>query len=367
MEKETTVTPERRNIMLIDDDETCLAFCREILENRYTVYPVSSGEQAFTILKKIIPDLILLDIEMPHINGYAVLNRLRQIPKTENIPVIFLTSHDDPGNELDALSKGAIDYITKPFSPLIMLQRIENHLTFNAQKKELLLCIDNLKKISLERIAEINKFQNAVLSIVPQVIEARDITSGSHIEKIPNYLRVLIGAMQQQGLYKNEIESLDTETFCNASRMHDIGNIYVKEEILNKPGKLNAEEFREIKKHPENGLKIINRICQLIGEYSFLDYAAIFAISHHERWDGSGYPEGRQGTDIPLAGRLMALADVYDALVSRRPYRQPVDPHEASKEIIKGSGIAFDPALVEIFKAVSGEFAQITKVNLSIL
>ena len=355
---------ERRIIMLIDDDETCLAFGREILESRYTVYPVSSGEQAFTILKKITPDLILLDIEMPGMNGYAVLNRIRQTPETENIPVIFLTSFNDPGNELDALSKGAIDYITKPFSPLLLVQRIENHLMFNIQKKELSLCIDSLKKTSDEQMAEIRKIQNVIVSIVPEIIAVRDATGSGqmphgHIEKIPQYLTVMIGAMQRQGLYKNEIESLDTETFCNASRMHDVGNIYISESILNKPGKLNAAEFEEIKKHPENGLKIISRIRQLAGEYSFLEYAGIFAVSHHERWDGSGYPAGRRGPDIPLAGRLMALADVYDALVSKRPYKQPVDPHEASKEIMKGAGLAFDPALVEIFRIVTGEFIQI--------
>jgi len=350
---------ERRVIMLIDDDETSLSFGREILEDKYTVYPVQSGEQAFTILKKIIPDLILLDIEMPGLDGYAVIKLLKQNPETENIPVIFLTSYSDPGNELDGLSLGAIDYITKPFSPLLLVQRIDNHLLYS-QKKELSLNNINLKKMADARKEEIAKFQNAILSLLPGIVEYRDRMSGGHIERTLKYIRVMIDEMIKQGLYKNEIESLDLEIFINASQMHDIGNIYIDESIINKPGKLTVEEFDMVKKHPASGLKVLNLIRQLTGEYSFLTYAGLFAENHHERWDGSGYPAGRRGHDIPLAGRLMALADVYDALVSTRPYKQPVEPSKASQVIIDGSGTSFDPDLVEIFKTVSNNFAQIS-------
>ena len=171
----------------------------------------------------------------------------------------------------------------------------------------------------------------------------------------------MLNAMQKKGLYKDEIDRLDIEAFINAAQMHDVGKICVSETILNKPGKVSDREFVEIKKHPAYGSMIIDRMRNMTDNHSFLDYASIIADSHHERWDGSGYPEGRKGKDIPLAGRLMALADVYDALISSRPYKQPMSPGEAAEEIIRGSGTAFDPALIEIFKTVTGEFAVIAE------
>ena len=355
------MSAERHVVMLVDDDEICLAMGREILESKYTVYPVSSGEQAFMILKKVIPDLMLLDIEMPGMDGYAVIKRLKQEPETKEIPVIFLTSRTDPGNELDGLSMGAIDYITKPFSPLLLIQRIENHLLISSQKKELTRYNKSLQSMVEEQTEEINNLQNAILNTVSEVVEFRDDMSGGHVKRILEYLRTMVDAMEKQGLYREELESADKEAFINAAQMHDVGKICVSEAILNKPGRVNEDEFNEIKKHPAYGLMIIDRIRQMTSGHSFLDYASVYAESHHERWDGSGYPEGLKGQDIPLAGRLMAIADVYDALVSVRPYKQPMSPAEAADLIIEGSGTAFEPALIEIFKTITDEFAQIAE------
>jgi putative two-component system response regulator len=345
--------------MLIDDDEVCLAFGKEILENRYTVYPILSGEQAFIILKKVTPDLILLDIEMPGMDGYEVLKRLKEDPETKEIPVIFLTAQVDPGNELNGLSMGAVDYITKPFSPLLLMQRIENHLLISSQRKELARYNVTLKNMVEEQTKEIKDLQNAILNTFSEVVEFRDEMSRGHIERILKYMRAMVDEIMKQGLYK--IEEYDKETLINAAQMHDIGKICVSETILNKLGKVTGEELDSIKKHPAYGAMIINRIRQTTGEYAFLDYANTFIKNHHERWDGSGYPEGLKGQAIPLVGRLMAIADVYDALVSIRPYKQPMNPGEAAKIIINGSGSDFDPALIEIFKSVSDEFAAIAK------
>ncbi|MCL2128694.1 MAG: response regulator [Treponema sp.] len=355
------MSQERHVVMLVDDDEICLAMGREILESKYTVYPVSSGEQAFVILKKITPDLILLDIEMPGMDGYAVIKRLKQEKETKDVPIIFLTSHTDPGNELDGLSMGAIDYITKPFSPLLLVQRIENHLLISSQKKELSKYNKNLQVMVEEQTQEIKNLQNAILNTVSEVVEFRDEMSSGHIERIHKYMQVMVDAMQKQGLYSEDMEKWDVETLINAAQMHDVGKICVSEVVLNKPGKVSAEEFEKIKKHPAYGLMIIDRIREITGEHSFLDYAGVFADSHHERWDGTGYPESRKGLDIPLAGRLMAIVDAYDALISVRPYKQPMSPTEAETEIIKGAGTAYDPALVEIFKTVKDEFAKIAE------
>ena len=357
---------ERRPIiMLIDDDEISLSLGREMLENKYTVYPVPSGEQAFLILKKITPDLILLDVEMPGLDGYDVIKHLKQDAETKEIPVVFLTSRTDPGNELEGLNLGAVDYITKPFSPLLLIQRIENHLLIGSQKKELTMFNKSLQQMVEEQTREIKNLQNAILNTVSEVVEFRDTMSGGHIIRVLQYLPIMIDEMQRQGLYKDEVESWDRETFINAAQMHDVGKIFIGEEILNKPGKINIEEFDEIKKHTSLGLMIIDRIQQMTGNRSFLYYARAFAESHHEKWDGSGYPQGRKGQDIPLAGRLMALIDVYDALISDRPFKQLMTPSDAAEEIILGSGTAFDPALIEIFKTVSGKFAEIVESHKS--
>ena len=212
-----------------------------------------------------------------------------------------------------------------------------------------------------EQTKEIRKLQNAILNTVSELIEFRNEMSNGHIERIQRYMRTMIDAMHKQGLYKDEIEHWDIEALINATQMHDVGKICVSEMILNKPGKVTDREFVEIKKHAAYGSIIIDHIRQMAGDHSFLHFADVIAESHHERWDGSGYPEGLKGQDIPLAGRLMALADVYDALVSSRPYKQPMSPNEAAEEIIRGSGAAFDPALTEIFKTVAGEFAVIAE------
>jgi len=332
--------------MLIDDDEVCLAMGREILEARYTLYPVPSGEQAFQILQKITPDLILLDIEMPGMDGYEVLRKLKHENSTKEIPVIFLTSSSGPGNELDALRLGAIDFIAKPFSPILLVQRIENHLLMRSQGKEL-------------ANSKAKKLQKAILNTFCELAEFRGKPNYEGTGRVSEYMRIMLEAMLKQGLYSDQIGSWDLEAFVDVARMHDIGKIYISDAILNKPDRLSDVEFDEIKKHTNYGLEIINRIQQQLGDAStFLDYAAVCAESHHERWDGKGYPKRQKGEGIPIAGRLMALVDVYDALLSPRPYRKQVNPNEAASEIIRGSGTSFDPALVEVFKTVLDKFAK---------
>ena len=353
---------ERNIVMLIDDDEVCLDMGREILDSKYTLYPVQSGEQAFQILGKITPDLILLDIEMRGMDGYTVLKKLKAEDPTKDIPVIFLTSSTNPVDELEGLRLGAIDFVTKPFSPLLLMQRIKNHLLISSQSKKLIRYNNDLKKMVEEQIEKTKKLQNAMINTFSWIAEFRDKMSSGHTERALRYLQEMLNAMLKEELYKAAIEKWDIDVFIRASQMHDIGKIYISEAILHKPDKLSSEEFEEIKKHPTYGLMIIDHIRQqLTGNHAFLEYAAVFAETHHERWDGLGYPKGLKGSSIPLAGRLMALIDVYDALVSVRPHKQVMEPCEAAKEIMRGSGTAFDPALVEIFKTVSDEFAKIAR------
>ena len=351
---------ERNVVMLIDDDEVSLTMGREILENKYTLYPVPSGEQAFMILKKVTPDLILLDLEMPGMDGYAVLKKLKQEDATKDIPVIFLTSSTSPVDELEGLRLGAIDFVTKPFSPLLLVQRIENNLKLCSQK--FTHCNYDLQKMAREQEEKAIRFQNAVLGALSQIASRKDQRDDGHIGRIQGYLQKMLDAMLKQGPYKEEVESLEPAAFIGAAQMYDAGKIYVREAILNKPGKLDGDEFNEIKQHPACGLTIIDSIRKRLADVPLLlYYAAAFAESHHERWDGSGYPAGLKGENIPLAGRLMALADTYDALITARPYKQAMEHRDATKEIIQGAGTAFDPALVEVFKTVSDGFAEVAK------
>jgi putative two-component system response regulator len=355
------MTADRNIIIIVDDDATSLAMGKAILEDRYILYLVPSGEKLFELLKSVTPDLVLLDVEMPVMNGYHIIKRLKENEATNEIPVIFLTAASAEGNELDGLSLGATDYVAKPFSAAILLKRIENHLFMAEQKKELKRYNKNLREMVSAQTQEIKKLQNGIINIVAEVVEFRSEMSGGHIERTINYLQILINAMKKQGIYQEEISEWDEEIVLPASQLHDVGKIYIREEILNKQGKLDPEEFDEIKKHPAYGLMIIDRITQVIGSHTFLKYASIFAETHHERWDGTGYPAGAKSINIPLMGRLMAIADVYDALVSLRPYKQPMSPSEAAEEIIKGAGTAFDPTLIDVFKSQTEEFARIAE------
>jgi putative two-component system response regulator len=353
----------RQVVMLVDDQITSLTLGKDILKDRYSVFPISSGVNFFEILKKVTPDLVLLDIEMPGMNGYEVIKLLKADKKTADIPVIFLTSRDDPGNELEGLSLGAIDYIFKPFSPALLVQRIENHLLIASQKRELKNYNDHLREMVLEQTEEIEKLQHAVLNTVAELVEFRDDIAGGHIERTQSYVKFMVDKLIEENIYREEISTWDLNFLIPAVQLHDVGKIMIREDIMNKPGKLTPEEFEEMKKHSQFGVRIIERMIRITSEHSFLYHARIFAGSHHERWDGTGYPQGLAGLEIPLQGRIMAIADVYDALIALRPYKQPLSPGEAEKIILEGAGTQFDPALVGVFKAVAPRFAKIAARN----
>jgi putative two-component system response regulator len=298
---------------------------------------------------------------MPEMNGYEVIKRLKANENTADIPVIFLTAKNDPSSELEGLTLGAIDYISKPFSPPLLLKRIALHLLVESQKKKLQDYNDNLQQMVKEKTKTIVNLQNAVLKTVANMVEHRDEITGGHVERTRDYLAILMDAMIKKNLYNDEIRSWDIDFFLQSSQLHDVGKISIKDSILLKPGKLTDGEFNEMKNHTIFGIKIIEEIEKDSPESSFLKHAKIFAGTHHEKWDGSGYPYGYSGHDIPLQGRLMAIADVYDTLIAARPYKQPVSPAEAEKIIIQEKGTHFDPALVEIFQTVAPKFAAIAR------
>jgi putative two-component system response regulator len=352
---------QRQIIMLVDDNMASLTMGKNILKDKYNVFPIPSGEKLFDILQKVVPDLILLDVAMPEMDGYEVIKKLKANRKTQDIPVVFLTSRDDPGNELEGLALGAIDYVSKPFSPALLVQRIENHLLIAAPKRELKNYNENLREMVLEQTEQIEELQHAILSTMAEVAEFRDDIIGGHIERIQSYLKFMMDQIIEEGLYQEQTAGWDLDFFVSSAQLHDVGKILINEQILNKPGKLSLEEFEEIKKHTTYGVRLIERIIQTTRGHTFLEHAKIIAGSHHEKWDGTGYPEGLAGNDIPLQGRLMAIADVYDALITVRPYKQPIDPMAAKEVIIEGKGTCFDPVLVEVFQTVAPKIVKIAE------
>jgi putative two-component system response regulator len=347
----------RQKIFLVDDDITNLTVGKNSLSDDYDTLTIPSGKKLLQLLETVHPDLILLDINMPDMDGYEVIQRLKQNAKTADIPVIFLTAKSDVESELRGLTLGAIDYILKPFSPPLLRKRIETHLLVLKQQNELKHYNDNLQDIVREKTQTVVELQSAVLNVVAELVECRDDITGGHITRTQNYLQILLDEIMKQKIYFGEISQWkELEFLLLSSQLHDVGKIMVPDVILKKPGKLTPEEFDLIKRHPTWGANIIEMIGRNTREKNFLLNARIFALYHHEKWDGTGYPSGLAGEKIPLLGRLMAIADVYDALVSKRPYKTPLE-HERAKEIIlEGNGSHFDPLLVGVFTTVADQF-----------
>ncbi|MCL2218853.1 MAG: response regulator [Chitinispirillia bacterium] len=357
---------ERRTILLVDDDLTNLTVGRNALEEQYDVLTLNSGARLIKMLARSVPDLILLDVEMPEMNGYETIKAIKGDPATAGIPVIFLTAKSDGQSELEGLSLGAVDYITKPFSAPLLLKRIELHLLVESQKKELSDQKDelvrfntNLRGMVEAKTKTVIELQDALLRTMAELVECRDDITGGHIERTQSYLETLLNAMERKGLYKEEMAVWDIPLALRSAQLHDVGKIAVKDSILNKPGRLTPEEFEEIKKHTAFGGMVIDKIKEGTTEQAFLEYAKIFALTHHEKWDGSGYPAGLKGEEIPLLGRLMAIADVYDALCSDRPYKKAFSHEDAVRIIMEGRGTHFDPALTDLFMSVADEFGAV--------
>ena len=350
---------KRETVIIVDDDDINLTVGQSALSDMYTVYAAQSGKELFALLENNLPDLILLDIDMPEMDGYDIIRKLKKTEKTSHIPVIFLTGKIEPENEVKGLSLGAVDYITKPFSRELLIKRIDLHIVFEKQKKELLKYNSNLENEVDKKTKTVLELQNAILKTVAELVEWRDNVTGGHIERTQHYLRLLIDLLIKHGIYQDEISKWDTNLLVMSSQLHDVGKISIRDSILMKPEKLCNEEFEEMKKHTVYGAEIIRRIEENTTENAFLEYAKILAISHHERWDGKGYPYGLKGEDIPLQGRIMAIIDVYDALTNYRPYKKAHTHEQAVESIRRELGKQFDPLIGEVFLEHEKDFKKI--------
>ena len=358
----------RSRIIIVDDSIANLTMGRNMLKTFYEVFPAPSAAKLFEILENALADLILLDIEMPDMNGYEAIKKLKADKRFAEIPVIFLTAKTDESSELEGFDLGAVDYISKPFSGPLLLKRIENQLLIVKQKKDLLSAqaalmdhADNLENKVRDKTKEVFNLQNSVLATVSDLVEFRDKLTGGHIERTQLYFKALVEELTRNGVYKEEMSNWDMDFLLPSTQLHDVGKIAISDLILNKPGKLTPEEFEIMKTHVTVGVDAIENIMRVTHEHAFLKHSMYIAGTHHEKWDGTGYPMKLKGKNIPLEGRLMAIADVYDALISERPYKKALSHEDASKIIIEGSGTHFDPTLVEIYKNISDQFEQIVR------
>ena len=352
---------KKQKIMLVDDNKANLTIGKSILGEYYNIYALSSAVKLFDFLKHITPDLILLDIDMPGMNGYEALTILKADKQYADIPVIFVTAKNSESDEYAGLGLGAIDYVTKPFAPALLLKRIENHMMLQKQKACLRDYNENLIRIVKEKTHQLFGFQNAIINNMAEIVEFRDVITGRHISRTQKYLEKLVEQLLKDGVYADELIVWDMNMILLSSQLHDVGKITISDTILNKTGKLNDEEMEIMKTHTQKGVEIIEKIEHSTEFTGIMEYAKLFAGTHHEKWNGSGYPYNLAGEGIPLEGRIMAIADVYDALISVRPYKKSFSADESAQIIIEGAGKHFDPALVETFTKLKDEFAAISR------
>lgn len=331
---------EKQVILVVDDVPANIDVLSEILRPTYQVKVVTNGPMALKIaMASEPPDLILLDIMMPEMDGYEVCRQLKANVSTRNIPVIFVSAMDEVKDETKGFELGAVDYITKPVSPPIVKARVKTHLELLDQNR-------SLEKKVIQRTAEITETRLQIIHCLSTAAEYRDEETGTHIYRMSHYSRIIALAA---GMSAEEADLL-----LQAAPMHDVGKIGIPDRILLKPGKLDADEWKIMKTHTTIGGKII-------GEHSseLLKVARLVALTHHEKWDGTGYPQGLAGEDIPLTGRIVMLADVFDALTSERPYKKAWSEADAIREIEHGSGTHFDPSLVAAFMKALPEILEV--------
>ncbi|MFW5730468.1 MAG: response regulator [Desulfonatronovibrionaceae bacterium] len=344
-------------IMIIDDTPANLGLLQEILEQTgYRVVAFPRGSLALRAAAKQAPDLILLDIKMPEMDGFEVCSRLKQVDVLARIPVIFISALSETQDKLKAFSLGGVDYITKPFQEQEVQARVATHIRMRTLQHELERHNQKLEQMVEEKVREISESQLATIHALSELVESRDVETGGHIKRTRNYCRLLAGEMMQNPRFYSRVDKQFVDNIYQAAPLHDIGKFGIPDSILLKPGKLSKNEFEKMKSHVIIGEKTLVKAREKYPGNTFLNMGIDIARSHHEKWDGSGYPDQLSKGDIPLSARIMALADVYDALRSSRPYKKPFSHEESVKIIQQGSGSHFDPDLVDIFLNIHEKF-----------
>ena len=351
-------------VLVIDDAPENLKLMSTLLKDRYRVKVANGGVRGLSLAQSALPDLILLDIMMPDLDGYTVCERLKADPATRHIPVIFLTARSEAEDERHGLALGAVDYITKPISAPIFLMRIQNHLTLKRASDFLRDQNAFLEDEVRKRTREIRAVQDVTIQVVTSLAETRDQETGKHIRRTQLYVKALAEQLSAHPRFAATLTPAEIESMVKSAPLHDIGKIGVPDRILLKQGPLTPDEFEVMKTHTTLGYEAIVHTERELGvDVGFLRHAKEIALSHQEKWDGSGYPQGLKGEAIPLSARLMAVADVYDALISRRVYKAPMPHAEAVAVMRRGRGSHFDPDVLDAFLAVEPAIRAIAEVH----
>nr|WP_315186996.1 two-component system response regulator [uncultured Albidiferax sp.] len=348
-------------VLVVDDTPDNLSLMSSLLKDHYKVKVANHGEKGLRIANSDAPpDLILLDIMMPDMDGYEVCRRLKAEPRTRHIPVIFLTAKSEVEDETKGLELGAADYITKPISPSIVLARVHAHLALKASADFLRDKSEFLEQEVVKRTQEVHAIQDVTIMAMASLAETRDNETGNHIRRTQMYVKRLAEQLRDHPRFSSFLTDATIELLFKSAPLHDIGKIGIPDNILLKPGKLTPEEFEIMKTHSRLGRDSIEDAERRLGmQVAFLTLAKEIAYSHQEKWDGSGYPEGWAGDAIPISARLMALADVYDALISKRVYKPAFSHEEACRIVVQGRGSHFDPDILDAFVAIADDFQKI--------
>jgi putative two-component system response regulator len=347
----------KQSILVVDDIPENIDVLNLMLRHDYKIKVAKRGETALKIaMSPNPPDLILLDIMMPEMDGYEVCRQLKENSSTRKIPVIFVTAKDEVVDEAKGFKLGAVDYITKPVSPSIVQARVRNQLELKRHQ-------DHLQELVKERTRELHLTQEMTIESLGILAEYRDPETGGHIKRTKNYVKSLAEHLKDHPKFKGFFDEETIYWLYISAPLHDIGKVGVPDSILLKPAELTSEEWVEMKKHTIYGRDAILRAEEKLGFKSFFRFAREIAYTHHERYDGSGYPKGLKEEEIPISGRLMALADVYDALISKRDYKPPI-PHDKAVEIItrgdsRTNPAHFDPVMLQVFIELSETFRKI--------
>lgn len=352
----------RPKILVVDDTKTNIEVLEGILSPNYDIYVALNGIKALDLVHKVKPDLVLLDVMMPGMDGYETLRRIKSMPESEDLPVIFLTAKSDSLSEKEGLSLGAVDYIAKPFSPELVVYRVQNQLKFKRHR-------DILDSQVKDKTKSLRQTLKVMLTSLAALAEYRDNETGMHIRRTQMIVHRLAQVLSKHPKFREIISSPDVvEYYATAAPLHDIGKVGIQDAILRKPGRLTDDEMRQMQVHTTLGHEVLMQAIKDLkdddnmGEgRQMIKIAANIALSHHERWDGTGYPNKLKGEEIPVSARLMAVADVYDALVSPRVYKQAWTHDAAIQELKKESGTHFDPDVVEALCSFESELPEMYK------
>ncbi len=352
---------QKSTVLVVDDTPDNLSLVSSLLRDDYLVRVANNGEKALRIATSAQPpDLILLDIMMPGMDGYEVCQRLKDDPRSRDIRVIFLTAKSEVEDERKGFRLGAVDYITKPISPPILQERIKTHLALKAAADFLRDKANYLEQEVARRTRELAAIQDVTILAMASLAETRDSDTGNHIRRTQFYVKALAQQLKHHPRFERYLTDANIDMLFRSAPLHDIGKVGIPDRILLKPGRFEPHEFEIMKRHTILGRDAIEHAEAALGiKVDFLRTAKEIALSHQEKWDGSGYPEGLAGDAIPISARLMALADVYDALISRRVYKQGMPHDKAVAIIVAGRGSHFDPDIVDAYLGIQDEFEAI--------